>query len=343
MRRLIPWSAAVCLVGLSACGRTFSTVDEACKDKVAGEKAITSPGAQEALLRIRCYRRLVKVDMPPVDDSMQEAVEAHTSYIAQNPGPEVLSVPGAFLEEPSNPGYYGATLHERLDRAEYAWTGGGWGQHEQGWYLSESGEAAIDAAMYWPDLRESILQPSAVHIAYSEAELDEEWLTVVGVGEAAPQYFGDLLVFYNFPATERGGKPILYPVDGQLDVPTFVTLYDPVALEFVNVGFPVSITVTTSDPSGVSGSHNPYNANLEQAKLVGPSGELELKLVHPGDGAEGMWPDGLDLESTVAAYALEPLEPNSDYTFSGLIRSEGLEKDVEVVFSTTSDPAPTDL
>jgi len=80
-------------------------------------------------------------------------------------------------------------------------------------------------------------------------------------------------------------KAIVYPVNGQLDVPVDFnsdTEWPDPAPEHGLVGYPVTVTVASTGYASLNGV-NPFDIQVESASLIGPDGEVDYLLLEPSN------------------------------------------------------------
>src|SRR6188768_3932681 len=75
---------------LTACGPNFETIEEACPDKVPGEKDNTDV-AIGLFRRVDCYRQFSGLTRARIDSRISDAARAHALYVEQN-GPEQFEI-----------------------------------------------------------------------------------------------------------------------------------------------------------------------------------------------------------------------------------------------------------
>lgn len=296
-------------LALASC--SFQTVDDACPKNFKGDN-LGSDEAQAVVGRINCYRRLAGLDKGNLDDGVTAAVESHSFYMESN-GTQ------SGLEDPSKSGYTGETVWDRFTAHEYTYP------TVTGVYVWElvgdkSGVplGARDLIDEWwiPNIyfRQAMLQPSWVASGFSEVNVDVVHMVVV----------------HDLPARESADQPIVYPADGQLDVPTSVYwTSDPSIRDFSQgqlVGFPITLIVggdTYADPA-----IDPYQLQLMSASLSGPGGTEPIVTSTPADNEA--------LRSAVAIIPQNPLEPGETYTLSYNLRWDLGDKEIEeeVTFTT---------
>jgi hypothetical protein len=104
---------------------------------------------------------------------------------------------------------------------------------------------------------------------------------VLEVGFGYTDTYAGMALVLPFPDAER--TAILYPADGQVDVPTSfdsnTEVPDPAPNHGV-VGYPISVSVGEPVFGNVS-TADPYGLRLISASVVGPEGALELLMLDP--------------------------------------------------------------
>lgn len=257
-------------------------------------------------MRIQCHRLFVGLPAGRVTEEAQIAAEAHGTYLEQN---DVLADDNAlgnalYVESGGGLAYSGQTVGDRLERTGAVPEGGAWEASERVLLATDD----PDELFRDPWSREALLQPAWIGagvdvIPYPISVGDTvEDTAVVDVDRLY------LNVAYAMPSFKAMVRPLVYPADGQVDVPTsYAPLDDPdnplaVAPE---IGFPITISVGSDH---VSGGTNPYGLALGAARLVDEDG-LVLDLVT-------MNPQSLrfaDLQTSVIIAAREPLRAGVVY------------------------------
>jgi uncharacterized protein YkwD len=304
------FALAVC-----GCRPEFATVDEACHDHVPGQ-ARESEVAIDAIHRVNCYRRVARMARGSVDYRMSAAAEAHARYVEAN------GVPGDFTtEEPGQPNFSGATPFDRIEAQDYD-LGEGYAQSIGFWegvfYRQEDPATHADEWMEDPYSRQGVLQP-----AWKDA----------GYGISATYAVLDIL--YDFPTSIHIVNPVLYPADGQEDVPTEVVWWveDGVVPLNRTVGFPVTITVGSDVADSDLYHDNPFDLILLDSTIEGPDGEVSHYVLVPESTPYA-------LLFTVALIPRDPLEPDTEYTATARVNwNAGSAKEVTTTFSTAADTA----
>ena len=120
----------------------------------------------------------------------------------------------------------------------------------------------MDRIDFWfpePAVRQSYLQPAWVGGGDKEGppEVDPE------------RRIAYVNLFYQVPVLEHQANPVIFPKDGQEDVPTsFEALWDATAtFGMGQLGYPITVTV---------GSQGDPNIQVRSSTLSGPDGNVEL-------------------------------------------------------------------
>lgn len=322
MRTPILLLPALLLLG---CKPEFTELGEACHDKIPGSGSIEAEEAVALVQRANCYRRLAGLYRGSLHKKVQEAAENHLEYLALHKPWE--NGKSFTQEEPGKPGYTGADIFERMDYLNFQFGDiTGWGVWEWVWLPDDlPDDRLLDFYMPDPVWRQVFLQPDWRNAGYARAMDD------TGVDLA----YGT--VFYAFPTSERENAPIVYPRDGQVDVPWSYRSTNPGDTFFAlgEVGFPITATFSDStvlkfDP----GQANPYDIQLRTAELRGPDGPIELDIVlPPGERVGGV------LRYTLIAVPLDPLAPDTSYTFEAEVSwGDARKKTLQTTFRTAKTP-----
>ncbi len=285
----------------------FTNVDEACKDKVSGEKHLSHASSVDAVARLNCYRRLARVGVLSIDRTVQEVTEDHVAYML---GLDDLSgyIPGQ--EQSDQAGFTGTDLNSRLEAKNYSQVVGTldrWELTPVRWPLN--GRDNIDYLFPDPWVRQLYLQPLVIGAGFDEglskSELDGGWLSY-------------LTILYDSSMTVA---PFVYPVDGQIDVdPSYTDEIQGGALgQYGEVGFPITLFLNSPVPV------------LKDYSLRGPDGNVEVVIHLPGDVS---W--GAALSGTIAITPLDPLEGDATYTFTSEVEMDGQVVRLDSTFTTAS-------
>ncbi len=283
-------------------------MDEACPRRVAGQTLRVSAAASDLMLRIQCHRRMAGLPAGKVTTEAQIAAEAHGTYLEQN---EVLSEENAlgsalYYESGGGKAFTGQTAGDRLERTGAVGAGAAWETWERVLRVTDD----PDELFRDPWSREALLQP-----AWIGAGAD-----VIPYPIVIPDTVGDvddtdvevdrlyINLVYGMPSYKAMVRPVVYPVDGQVDVPTSYTPSDdpdnPLAVA-PEIGFPITISVGSDRLS--SGS-NPYQLALGASRMVDEDGlVIDLVTTNPLQLRSG------DLRTSVVLAAREPLRPGVVY------------------------------
>ena len=255
---------------------------------------------------------------------VQQAVDSHVRYMAAHYDPTVpRSVWELASEDPSMSGYTGADDWERIRAAGNTLVG------------ANSHGAWLHASLYVPENRDGpgwaeVVDEEMTHFIYRQKHLQPSSYGV-GLAVGGPwRYSFDL---YTFPAAERLSRPVVYPVDGQTDVPT--STWNPWALEGYEVpegehGYHITVTVGSHN-GGSWTDANPYGLSASELELVDESGSpVEFWLVTPDSFTPGPF------LYSVAVVPKQPLEPDTTYTFTGRVSWQEFTNKVETTFTTGS-------
>jgi hypothetical protein len=331
---------------LGGCAEYFS-VDEACPEKISGVKDL-SPSEADAALRITCHRRLAGVVRAVPNDLVQQAARNALNYVLLNPTGEYLdgeARENAYLRQLSqNPGFTGSGVYDRLTDETlgvgylfYDEVGSNVREYiDIQWSYDEalplpSGGAAIDYLMKDPQFRQNVLQPSMIDIAFAEIDLPPEWFAQAGFEEADLPVSGRAyyqVSIYTEPHLEHADSPVVYPKEGQTDVPLWAFTHAEVIDDqpgkiYSQTGYPITFLMGAIDPINYYEiEFNQYRGEINYASLLDPSGQpVEVRVLMPGDERNGTLPDGTWMRTTLTVYPLEPLQPSTKYTFSAEVSS----------------------
>lgn len=289
-------------------GCSYDTVEQACTDRLPGGG---SAAAEEFVGRVNCYRRLSGISVGRMDPAISDAAQAHSRYFQEHyeygwyvsgdaaytllDSATGVPVPDWDAEDPDRKRFTGETLKKRLESAGYTETNAGWGVWQL--YFSYQNVGDIEG---WVDRL-------MAHYQFREALLAPGWYEA-GFGKSEP--FGQFVLMREDPDKHRVGRPVPYPADGQIGVPPNYEHYpegtsvdsDPVGFDD-DLGLPVTL-IATGDLG--TGSNNPYALVVDEAKLVGPDGPVDVIVVDPDDIEK--------LQYTVAMVPTAPLEELTLYT-----------------------------
>lgn len=280
------------LLSSLACRPTFETVDEACSDRVGGSRH--AHDLAEALVsRVNCHRRVARIGRL----SFHPDVQGAAANQADAERPLELTETLAYLQDNNYP----PSLSSNFAL---------WSMYA-GIDSDSSTDSQIDVLIASPYFRQVMLQTSARHI---------------GLEPASDRI--SMVVTFDYPPIQRMNRPVVYPVDGQIQVPTtWLTRFDGVdGIPSGEVGYPITVAVSGDDAQPF-GTRDPLRSEVGDYELIGPDGPVELVLVEPRTTA-------VLLMFTSAFVPLEPLEPDTEYTFSARIAWNTGSRDVESTFRT---------
>lgn len=297
---------------LTGCIPDFETVDESCKDEVPGAKEAPAEAA-DFFTRVGCYRRFVGIAQGRIRKPIQRAAESHLNYMVLN-GSEETDFDWFSNEDPTKAGYTGGDIFERLSVAEYndidassrfVWYTGGTMENREEIATLGGWGAIVDGWVDTPYLRQVVFQPAweGAGLAYTEVETTEGTKGL---------HYGHIITY--LPPAQREGNPIVYPKDGQTDVPlTYIHPDDLDDNPDTNIdGIPpgahgYAITATFGSDE-VVGLPNYLGIQVASAIVTGPEGVLPAYLVLPRDSAYGL------LAMTVILVPYDPLLPGTTYS-----------------------------
>lgn len=346
------------LAQLGGCKEYFS-VDEACNDKLSGDKDLF-PGEREAMLRLNCHRRLSQLAGATANTQVQQAARNALNYVLLNPTATFLNGSErerSWLRQLSNKqGFTGGGVRERLTDPV---TGTGYAYFDElntgtrefidvQWTFGAdplpTGAAAIDHLIRDAEFRQFAMQGSWIDGAFAEVELTTEWFASAGMPEPLPTsgraYYA--VQMYTEPHREHVDRPIVYPKEGMKDVPTWSYTHVPsptVPNEYTQAGFPLTFTFGAADEANFEEiEFNQYHGEIQSIGVIGPDGRpVDLELVYPGDESNGGFPDGIWLRTTLAAYPKTPLVPGEKYRLAAVVTSPEGEWDYDYEFTTMAD------
>lgn len=277
------------------------SVDAACVDTDPGDPD-ASADQIAGLDRGNCYRALMGLDPGVLEARLDAASQAHTDYMKSN---NTLT----HQETAGKTGYTGEWVWDRAEAEGYPFTGG-----------MSMGEVVA----YGSDPAGSVdgWMNSVYHrLPFASPEWREAGFGQTGL------YSGMTVVT---PWPDSGDSAILYPVDGQLDVPfrfdSDGEFPDP-APDAGMVGPPITVTVGSADTT--RSTQNPYDLQLLDASLEGPDGAVDLISLTPDDDPYMVY--------GVAVVPTAPLSPGAEYTVSMTVSWTGGEETLEGSFTTAEE------
>lgn len=318
------------LVALTGCN-SFTTIDEACLDEVPGQSFITDGEDVEIAARVNCYRRVANTPKAPIDEAVQQAVEAHRDYLELNTPQLNLRVENGLLE-----GFTGANASDRLQATGYTF--------QPNTSLLEITTAFYgDLAMqftgaehleFWfadPFLRPAFLQPQIADFGLATAE----YVIPAPPDTESPEVpislaYYNVVYRYLSPAVAEAAKA--YPRNGQVDAPgNYLHLGQNDALEFGRTyGYPITFTVGSRETGLV----------VDQFNLRGPNGSVPAQVLTGADAA-----GSVGLTNTAILVPDDPLVSGGEYTaFIQIITDQGIRR-ARTTFTvgTNNRPLPVGL
>jgi len=276
-------------------------LEEACGTSELGYDA-PSADAEAALERSNCYRNLLGLNPGVLHKKLDNAAQSHADY---------MQARGQLTHQqaPGTSDYTGEWVWDRMESAGYPLEAGhSWGEVVAYGYEPA---AAVDGWVQSVYHRIPFTTPSWKEVGYGQAGL-----------------FSAMGIVTYWPA--ESNTAVIYPVDGQLGVPTTFQSDeewpDP-APDHGAVGTP--ITVTVGSPDATRSNSNPYELELLDWYMSGPSGEVDALVLTPDDDDH--------LGNTIALVPKEPLAPSSDYAVELSISWTGGTRTLSAAFATASE------
>lgn len=269
------------LLALVGCGgrdkATPVSVDDSCRTLDYGYDN-PSEDARAGLDRTNCYRVLMGLSRPELEPSLDLASQHHAEYMAAN---DLIT----HEESRSDEGYTGQWVWDRAEQAGYDWP--------NNTLMSE-----VVSFGYGPGAAVDGWMNSVYHrIPFSTPD-------IVNVGFGQDDRYSAMAFVTEFQSDEP--KAVLYPVDGQFDVPARFNSDEEVpdpAPDASYVGPPITVTVSAGSAPGTDS--NPYVLVLRDAKLTGPDGEVELIELTPDNDPYMYY--------AIALIPAEPLQEGAEY------------------------------
>ena len=290
-------TASLVLCGAMAC--TNGKQDGMCSEtSVDSDEA--SSAAMEAIERTNWYRSMMEIEAGTLDPVLNKASQAHADYMACH---ETIS----HQQDGDEDGFSGEWVWDRMEAAGYPMEAG----HLWSEVIAE-GYSATEAIDGW------------VASVYHRIPFTQPYWIEAGFG--LTDRYGAMAIVTPYPDGPRSG--VIYPVDGQTDVPIDFNsdweIPDPDPVRGV-VGHPITVTVSAETTSG--GIEDPYGLRLLEAVLSGPSGaEITVVAVDPSDDP--------NLFTMAAMWSVEPLEPSTEYDAVMTVEWDGGQETYVTTFTT---------
>ena len=309
---------SICLLlahgSFAGCRPHFDTVEDACPKKVKGASALT-PFGEDLMRRIDCHRRVAGLYRSHTNEKLVASTEAHAEWM------DTYGL--SFTEAEGTDGFTGYSVWDRMEAQGYPIDPG---ISMGAWELISNVDAGAEELVDGGIIASGVLREVALQLSWKAS----------GVGQGEDHHA--LVVVYGLPANEQIFSPLVYPADGQLDIPVSYYAwepdgyYNPAWLPWGELlGFPITLTFNSSTFAG--GGTDPYDISLLSATLTGPGGEVPIQSAAPGDG-------NLLTYFTAVVLPLEPLETNADYQLDAVISSVDGERDFSSTFHTSADDTP---
>jgi hypothetical protein len=312
----------ILLLALGAGCVDRESIDSACAESIGGS-SWANEDAVHYFSRVNCLRRYAGMSKVRLQRDIMHAVTDHAAYMTLHLDPtQPLTLDDLILENPNREGFTGVNDFDRVAARGNSVING----FSHGAWVHATSDVPEDrSAQGWADL----VDAESDHFIYRQKFLQpSSW----GVGLAVDGDWRYSFEVYDFPADERVTRPIVWPVDGQTDVPTTSFNYwqiEGYEVPYGATGYHITVTVGSLD-GGSWVDVNPYGLRSSEARLVDASGDdVEFWLVTP----ESVTP-GAFLYS-IAAVPKEPLEAGTEYTFSVHLDWQDFSKDVETTFITS--------
>jgi hypothetical protein len=292
---------------LSACAGDADSVpavllDDACGTDSYGYDS-PSEDAIAAVERTNCYRNIMGLQAASLDPRLDTAAQAHADYMLAN---NVLS----HDEQQGASGFTGTWAWDRAAAAGYSCNGCSIGE------VVAFGVGPAAAVDIWVD-----------SVYHRVPFTSQSWLAG-GFGRAG--LYTGMTIVSSYP--EVADKAVIYPVNGQIDVPTTFdsdTEWPDPAPGLGLVGYPV--TVTVSSTSLAQGNpYNPFGIAVSDVSFLDPDGEPVDHLLLEPDTDNYLY-------FTVSLLPTSPLQADATYEVDLTITWAGdQQRLVSSVFTTAA-------
>jgi hypothetical protein len=250
------------------------------------------PRAARALARLNVHRQAAGLPPVTLDDTLSHGCAAHAAYLVRHHDHPSTRDLGAHGEDPKLPGY--TKEGEQAGHSSVIET---WTCTQGPEQFDPSDVMAVDGLMSTFFHRISLIHPNLRHVGFGwahgrrEKEKDNVWVTVIDIRDS-------------WRRDGPGGWVLLYPADGQNDVPTTFENFEvpnPTPPEGTGKKLGYCVTVTFADGTNVENA---------EATLAGPEGvPLEAWVSTP---SRPIIPGRQ--KNTVCLIAKAPLRPHTTYT-----------------------------
>jgi len=257
-----------------------------------------SEDAQMALDRINELRGIMGVEGTVLESRLDEASQSHAEYMLMHG----LS----HSEDANSAGFTGEQVWDRMEAFGYPLEAGNlWSE------VVSMGYDPVGAIDGW------------VGSVYHRIPFTSPQLVEVGFGQDGVYSSMATVAPYPIPVHDA----VLYPADGQVDVPTTFdsdTEWPDPAPQHGVVGYPISVSVGTS--ATTSSSNNPYDVTVIEAEVTGPDGVLDVLTLQPA------YDDGM--YNMVALLPTTPLTASTTYDVYIVLSWGGQEDIISGSFQT---------
>jgi hypothetical protein len=298
-------SGVALLVG--ACSSGTPTIDEGCASSLSGASLLN--GSPDVLERIDCYRGFLGLPHMTVSSGVQAAAEAHANWLEVNdvlgssPKVDVRDWQGVVSEVEGTDGYTGLSAYDRNAKTGVTIAGG---LPTSIWGLFRfQADVDPDQWIMEPGVRDALFQPKVLGVG-------EATVTLGGVERAYTD------VFAAIPSGTRLLRPVVYPKDGQEDVPPawtpLVRIWDDKLTNHQWIGFPITITMGGDKQGHVS--INPFQLTVVSATLTNSDDEeVPIRIILPTGSFAGA------LRTTIVLAPNAPLAVDTEYRVDAEITS----------------------
>ena len=301
----------------------YATVEEACPNKIASGNEVSSEVALDGLLQVGCYRQFLGIKPGPHNASLQEVVQGHVSYVEMH-APPLTQI---HLEVAGADAFTGLDIHERLDAVELDLRSLEVGVEREYWDIHALiGHARIKPVIdTWMDV--PMIRGVLLHPGWIGAGLEMVEYALPGFeGQDVSMTYTNLVVAVDSPSPRGVPGPIVYPRDGQTDVPPSQWIEDPNdAYCGERLGYPMSVLVVVDGEMDSS-----ISLMVEGASLHGPDGAVALEQ-RGGADYGGSWSQ---VTNHLVFLPLEPLQPQESYTLEAVIGWGAEEAQISATFET---------
>lgn len=261
---------------------------------------VTSEAAAVGLERSNFYREMMGLEAGALHPLLDKASQLHADYMACH---QTIT----HQQEVGMAGFTGEWVWDRMETVGYPLESGrSWSE------VVADGYSASEAVDAW------------VGSVYHRIPFTMPYWVEVGFGKT--DTYTAMAIVSPYPDGARAA--VIYPVDGQVDVPIDFNsdweMPDPDPARGI-VGYPITVTVAASSVGTTM--EDPYGLRLLEADLFGPDGEsVPIVGIDPGDDPY--------LYTMVAIWPETPLERDAEYEAVMRVEWDGAEETLVSVFTT---------